>query len=445
MAPTSVTVGKSDQLSPALSRPIHHPPQLIITLSTTSNQMKYMALALCLLFAIHVLLGEFSLLNDALNKRYQAILELSNILPSNSPSRRMTTHHLKEHILAESSTLKDFDRIRESPKHLKLTFVVGLEGSGHHLTAALFWKMTQQSRNLRLEYNATPSESGVVIVGMTLKFCLQLCFDTTHWGKNISEAHKTEFDKKGWDKWKEIDDFCDCAVDELKRYANTLPNGSLLAFGWPYSYPFGRMKIEKFPDLELLISMAQSPKLAPYIFDVRLIVMKRDVATCLVSSCIHRFGHCDARIKYAERGLSLIHTQLMGIDPQFWIMLDYDHLVTHLNDSRYVDIIAKWLSVDPMFVDDAFKNIEPSNTTLLQSQWDELKNYSTSKDYTDIIKRLFYGRATRKWPIFSNPYFTVTPHNTAFLNSKVTSHQQDEPKPDMNKGIIQILYQHPHG
>ena len=42
--------------------------------------------------------------------------------------------------------------------------------------------------------------------------------------------------------------------------------------------------------------------------------------------------------------LSVIQTQLMSIDTQFWIMIDYDDLIEKNQD--YVDIINDWIGIE---------------------------------------------------------------------------------------------------
>ncbi len=49
--------------------------------------------------------------------------------------------------------------------------------------------------------------------------------------------------------------------------------------------------------------------------------------------------------------LSVMQTQLLSIDTQFWIMLDHDDIIKR--KKKYIDIISDWISVVKKYVSDA--------------------------------------------------------------------------------------------
>ena len=148
--------------------------------------------------------------------------------------------------------------------------------------------------------------------------------------------------------------------------------------------------------------------------------MKRDWIECIVSACVHRFGECRNRVQFYPRALSVLQSQLLGIDPRFWIMIDYDDMVTR--PKAYVPIFSKYFELDKKLVETGFSAVKASKTTVKKSAWDELGRGARGGKESSMIravKTAFYEEyAKYQWPVFNSDYFLVTPENTAFLDSK---------------------------
>ena len=116
--------------------------------------------------------------------------------------------------------------------------------------------------------------------------------------------------------------------------------------------------------------------------------------------------------------LSMIQTQLMSIDPMFWIMIDYEDFVS--KPTEYIGIIDDWLQIeDKTLITNAIKKIvKASSTSTSKSGWDELDK--NAKDLGKMVRNLLYSDyAKHQWPIYDSPYFLVSPDNRKFLDSKL--------------------------
>ena len=211
-------------------------------------------------------------------------------------------------------------------------------------------------------------------------------------------------------------------LKSLQTQTNLLQNNSLLHIR-SYSYPFKGLTLNNFPNIIELTIMLQDTSILKTIFDLKIIVMKRNWIECLVSSCVHRFGHCGSRIQYLPTALDLLQSQLLAIDPKFWIMIDYNDLMQR--PKEYVPIISKFLQLDKNIVQSGFDVIDTSkinkNNKLLtdKERTNSALNELRANDRRNAVKWFYnnYNPITR-WPLFNSDYFLVTPENTAFLDSK---------------------------
>ena len=117
---------------------------------------------------------------------------------------------------------------------------------------------------------------------------------------------------------------------------------NLFCFYPHYSFPYDDPVVNRYPDFIKLIEWAQNAK--PYTFDVRILILKRDYKTSIISTCINRFGHCEERIPLLSNMLNVIHGQLMQIDSDFWLQLNYTDLVRNMMD--YSDILISFLMLN---------------------------------------------------------------------------------------------------
>ena len=113
--------------------------------------------------------------------------------------------------------------------------------------------------------------------------------------------------------------------------------------------------------------------------------------------------------------LLVIQSQLLSIDPKFWIMIDYNDLISRAR--LYVPIVSKFLQMNQNVVKNAFNKV-------IESQ--DLQRAREEYDYTNkklkrmiVINNSFYKEYNKwQWPVFNSDYFLVTPEDTQFLDSK---------------------------
>ena len=211
-------------------------------------------------------------------------------------------------------------------------------------------------------------------------------------------------------------------LNRLQTQTHLLENNSLLHIR-SYSYPFKGLKLTNFPNIVELTVMLQDMSILTRIFDLKIIVMKRNWIECLVSSCVHRFGQCGTRIQYLPTALDLLQSQLLAIDPKFWIMIDYDDMMHR--PMEYVPLIAKYLQLDKKIVQHGFdvidtKKINKNSKSLSEKEKTRNALKEMRSNDRQNAMRWFYGsyNPITRWPLFNSDYFLVTPENTAFLDSK---------------------------
>lgn len=137
-----------------------------------------------------------------------------------------------------------------------------------------------------------------------------------------------------------------------------------------------------------------------------------------VSACVHRYGACSQRVQMQPALLSMIQTQLMSIDPDFWIMIDYEDFVSR--PKEYIEIVNDYLQIpDRTLLGNAIaKIVKASSTSTSKSGWDELNK--NAKDLGQMVRNLLYSdHGKHQWPIYNSPYFLVSPENRQFLDSKL--------------------------
>ena len=177
-----------------------------------------------------------------------------------------------------------------------------------------------------------------------------------------------------------------------------------------------------------------------FMYHPKIIVMYREYVEIIVSNCIHRRLHRnginmannynrneeqnkkkEVTPQYVKKCISfyptiitLIQSQLLAIDPMYWIMLDYKDFV--LRSVEYSGILSKFLEIDEEIVRYGLKfGVRASKTSKKNSAWNEL--YNISPELVTIVKHTFYQPQSSQWPIF-NKKFIVTPENTWFLDVK---------------------------
>ncbi|ETO00183.1 hypothetical protein RFI_37268, partial [Reticulomyxa filosa] len=249
-------------------------------------------------------------------------------------------------------------------------------------------------------------------------FFYERCFTWELWDQEID---KPELMPRIKDEIGDNSSFCDCVSKQLANISKTLPDGSLLVLR-SYSYPFQDVRIYRTPDLVKLIQLAQDADKLPWIYDVKVVVMRRKWVEAIVSACLHRFGDCDKRALFLPRLLSELQTELLQIDPEFWILLDFNDLVSR--PVSYANVLQTFLNLkSEKTVANALKDSvrvrsnDPKDPTY-KDAWKELEkeNYYQA---TKMIQLAFYSTHSKhRWPLFNSSFFLVTPESREFLDSK---------------------------
>ncbi|ETO25427.1 hypothetical protein RFI_11710 [Reticulomyxa filosa] len=215
--------------------------------------------------------------------------------------------------------------------------------------------------------------------------------------------------------------YCDCVSEQLASISQKLPDGSLLVLR-SYSYPFQDVHIYRTPDLVKLIQLAQDTNKLPWIYDVKVIVLKRQWVEAIVSACLHRFGDCDKRALFLPRFLSELQTELLQIDPEFWMLLDFNDLVSR--PVKYANVLQTFLQLkDERVVANALKNSvrvrsnNPKDPTY-KDAWKELQEEGNDRAMKMIHLAFYNSHNKYRWPLFDSPFFLVTPESREFLDSK---------------------------
>ncbi|ETO17213.1 hypothetical protein RFI_20116 [Reticulomyxa filosa] len=221
-----------------------------------------------------------------------------------------------------------------------MLFIAGVEGTGHHLFYSLFQKLSTTDNSIHMEYYDNHP----------LPTCFRKCEEKYLKGESLS--NKCSFNVIGYTHirificfWKEMGEegyeHCVCMAQELQKASVTLANGSLL-YMRSYSYPSGEVHMDAIPDLRQLVQFAQNETNLPYIFDLKVIVMKRRWSDALISAC-RRFGKCLDRSRMLPYMLSELQDQLSQIGSDFWILLDFNDLVQR--PVKYTDILSRFLNI----------------------------------------------------------------------------------------------------
>ncbi len=175
-------------------------------------------------------------------------------------------------------------------KRITVIFVVGAEGVGHHLWEDIFESLSKQTSNIIIDnYYTTRNRKA----STKLQPCLLECFSTTIW----SESEPTKSLKKSLSIncptcMKSRNNLCECVLMEIQKYSNKLSDWSILFLNHAFSYSFWDLNVRNHPDLNIFIDYFQGDTYnnMKNIFDVRLIVMKRNYINSIVSSCVNRFN-----------------------------------------------------------------------------------------------------------------------------------------------------------
>eukprot|EP01084_Bolivina_argentea_P073601 133552_1 len=337
---------------------------------------------------------------------------------------------------------KNYTLLQQSPKNLIFIYIIGIEGTGHHFLSHLFNNLVEYHRYKSLNYTIEPHYyHQVCAVRHGLLYNLmQDCFQYNQYGeKDPFERLKNMNDSKykihNMSLYRNSDgtfiNSCDGVQKAFNELSIVLINNSVLfhaGFSYPFGDPFGnkQLRINQYPDIIKLVQWAQNSK--PYPFDLRFIVLKRYKWSTALQSVISRYCNKLKRIQYIKLMLSIIQTDLLAIDNQFWIIINFDHLLQY--PMEYIPLLVKYLfkNIDSGNMD--WKTMENNLKYVLEMT---LKNKPISGYVDDDVHRdkcrigsnqlneLIHNLridSPYEWPIFNQHKFIVMPNNTQFLNQK---------------------------
>ena len=313
---------------------------------------------------------------------------------------------------------KNYDLLSKSIKKLTMIFVVGVEGVGHHFFRTIFTQLnnTKYIKNNKHYYQQYDRRWPIDQLWVLLDKCW--AYDQFGLIKSRKKWKTTTVDISDLSEIERNMTSCDIVQKRINEYSKLLNNNSILFMSTHYSYPYDEPLINRYPDFVQLINWAQNSK--PYPFDIRILILKRDYKQSLISSCVKRFGKCISRIPLLSNMLNVIHAQLMQIDKQFWIQINYTHLISNIID--YKIILSKFLNVKLFDIDKAINKtkkeyIKHNNKKINRKTKikDSLNNYKLW-----AINQSYYSLNVKyRWPLFVDDYYLVTPTNDTFLRNKL--------------------------
>ena len=213
---------------------------------------------------------------------------------------------------------------------------------------------------------------------------------------------------------------CDAVQKRLDALSQLLPDNSVV-FHTGFTFPFldiedhRKIAVHQYPDILKLVEWAQSAR--PFPFDLRLIVLKRRQWTTALMSSVSRYCGKTERVHFMKLMLTEIQREIVQIDPQFWILVDFDDLLENTMD--YAPIFAQY------FFQMESAEMERRMIDILQMTMDKKpdRNYADSPcalTESEVIELRKYLRldSLNEWPLFKADKFIVSPWNSAFLDQK---------------------------
>eukprot|EP01084_Bolivina_argentea_P145161 254501_1 len=187
----------------------------------------------------------------------------------------------------------------------------------------------------------------------------------------------------------------------IYEFKNKLNHSILLHFK-SHSYPFGELNTTHVPNIVELMNMINTVnnELNGNIFVLKLIVMKREWITSIVSSCINRFGQCKTRINMHANLLKIINDQIKNISKSCWILLNYDKFVQNPFKYKYNISTLFNINYNNISVLDAGLSVVNTNKcsdNYIQKAWNKIESPQLKR----LIMDKFYSvNASNNAPLF---------------------------------------------
>eukprot|EP01084_Bolivina_argentea_P145387 254833_1 len=305
---------------------------------------------------------------------------------------------------------------------ITLLFVPGIEGTGHHLWLNITTTMSLSYPNdvtIDLYHGGAPY----------------------HFSPDLKQCFLSMRPKDASPQFGPMTHTCTSVKRKLKqlyhdRYKDVLDRNekrNILVHLRSFSYPFlGLDTSQHIPNLIGLNTMVNelNTELNANIFTLKLIVLKREWVSCMVSSCINRYGRCTIRARILPQALHLLDLQLRQISQNQWFVLNYDDFVQR--PMEYKDIVSEWLGIDSEIVQRGLSlvNKKKGAQDAVKRAWADVSaDWSRASDNGDLSRQNLKGlkdkivngfyseEAKTNAPLFYDDCVVVTPENKQFISN----------------------------
>ncbi len=225
-------------------------------------------------------------------------------------------------------------------------------------------------------------------------------------------------------------------IQNIMKFEDIANNTLMYLPSASYPYPRGDMNniIKNNPNILELISMFNKHNS----LIVKIIYTRRPIIDIFASVCrrvvsgkfvdVNNLEGCIERINKFRFVLSEMHRVLSYLDKRYWIMIDYNDLITR--PRQYAKIVTGFLQIqisdhekDKHLIENLFQNKIKQKNVLLNiinthelmasnGKWDELREYMNySKQKWLLTKSWIYKHYFnyKYWPIFANHFYLTTP------------------------------------
>eukprot|EP01083_Nonionella_stella_P000158 462_1 len=344
--------------------------------------------------------------------------------------RQQKQIHINYNDIYSHYIAKDHRALDTSAKKLTMVWIVGVEGVGHHFVRGIFDELVRIDQTHYVHQGDQPWPIH------PLWLLMDQCFAFDMWGL-VKTPGWLVVNRQDLPHIERNMSVCDIAQKRINEYSKSMANNSVLFMSTHYSFPYDDPVPNRYPDFVKLIEWAQNAQ--PFPFDVRVLVLKRDYKTSIISTCVKRFGGCPSRVALLANMLNVIHAQLLQIDAEFWMQINYTDLVsTNERMMQYAPILSSFLNVKLENIERAIRHTceEYNKRKKKQKQSRPVHKkdeFVINEKQEWAIQASYYSQHVQnRWPLFSNGLYTVTPvHvNDSDLNEKtfvVPSNASDLP------------------
>ena len=173
-------------------------------------------------------------------------------------------------------------------------------------------------------------------------------------------------------------------------------------------------------------------------FDLRLIVLIRNKWSNALKSVISRYCIKHKRIKYIKLMLSIIQSNLLNIDDQFWIILNMDHLFKNYMEYikilmpyffKYINHNQDWNWMEMEFQNEFQMIFEQTMDNKPKHDYNSPKDNECKLTQNElrILDKYLRLDDFNEFSIFDkHNKFIVSPNNKQFLNENILCGRKNE-------------------